>query len=170
MRTHAGTGRARRRAFGTWPPARRARQGPTSEMPDAVLAPDDARRSIGEALLAAITRRSPDPPLSYPPRTPQSPFTLRYRRSGDGTQECGAADRARPIEKAGSPARRRSGLGFGPVVADSDIDGERRVERVRAAHLLADELAHGRDLRLRHVEQELVVHLEHQPSTSALTP
>ena len=43
-----------------------------------------------------------------------------------------------------------------------------RVERVGAAHLLADEVAHGRGLHLRHLEQELVVHLENEPRGAAL--
>src|SRR5919108_5221365 len=57
-------------------------------------------------------------------------------------------------------------LGFVPVVADPDVDGERRIEAVGAAHLGADELTHGAELCLRYLEQELVVHLENQPRVS----
>ena len=43
-----------------------------------------------------------------------------------------------------------------------------RVERVGADHLLAHELADGARLDLGHLEQELVVHLEHEPGGAAL--
>ena len=62
----------------------------------------------------------------------------------------------------------RSALRFVPVVADADVDGQRRVERIGAAHLLADEIAHGRSLHLGDLEQELVVHLEDEPGGAAL--
>src|SRR5262249_13051983 len=55
---------------------------------------------------------------------------------------------------------RPSALRFGPVVARADVDRQRRVEVVRAAHLGAYEIAHLRELGVGHLEQQLVVHLE----------
>src|SRR5512133_2317531 len=59
-------------------------------------------------------------------------------------------------------------LGVVPVVADADVDRKRGVERVRLRHLLTHELAHRRHLRLRNLEQQLVVDLEHQLRRSTL--
>ena len=56
----------------------------------------------------------------------------------------------------GASARRRSraeGLGPRPVVADADVDRQRRVEVVGTAHLGPHELAHLRDLGLGDLEQ-----------------
>src|SRR5947209_2153494 len=60
----------------------------------------------------------------------------------------------------GSPLSnpRLSGLRLSPVVAGADIDGKRRVEVVRAAHLRPHEVTNLRDLRVRNLEEELVVH------------
>ena len=55
-----------------------------------------------------------------------------------------------------------------PGVADTDVDRQRGVERVRADHLLADEVADGARLDLGHLEQQLVVHLQDEPGRSAL--
>src|SRR5438128_2155101 len=61
------------------------------------------------------------------------------------------------------------GLGLGPVLADADVDGEGRVERIRAAHLLSDEVAYLARLGLGHLEQQLVVHLEDEAGRTALS-
>src|SRR5262245_53289732 len=50
--------------------------------------------------------------------------------------------------RAGVVHARPLGLRFRPVVPDADVDGEHRVERIRADHLLAHELADLRDLGL----------------------
>src|SRR5438874_11984772 len=49
-------------------------------------------------------------------------------------------------------------LRVGPGIAGADVDGERRVERIRRAHLLAHELLHDRRLGVGCLEQELVSH------------
>src|SRR5206468_10228874 len=67
------------------------------------------------------------------------------------------AARAARTRVHGTVTRKPLGLRFGPVVADADVDGERRVERIGADHLGADELAHSGDLGVGHLEQELVV-------------
>src|SRR3954469_18842677 len=59
-------------------------------------------------------------------------------------------------------------LCLGPVVAEPDVHRERRIERIGAAHLLADELAHRTDLGLRHLEEQLVVHLQDEPGAASL--
>src|SRR5215204_5558871 len=46
-----------------------------------------------------------------------------------------------------------------PVVSHADLHCQWWIERVRAAHLLADELLHGADLCLRNLQQQLVVNL-----------
>ena len=51
-----------------------------------------------------------------------------------------------------------------PVTADADVRGERGLERERVDHLLADELLDRRDLDLGHLEQQLVVDLQHEPA------
>ena len=53
----------------------------------------------------------------------------------------------------------RPRLRLGPVVAEADVHGQRRIERVGAYHLLAHELADGGHLRIGNLEQQLVVHL-----------
>src|ERR687895_2405090 len=45
------------------------------------------------------------------------------------------------LTKRGRKLRLR--LRFVPVVADAEVDGQRRVERIRAAHLLAHKLFYG---------------------------
>ena len=55
-----------------------------------------------------------------------------------------------------------------PVVAGADVDGERRIERIRGAHLLAHELLHRRHLGVRRLDEQLVVHLQHEPRRAAL--
>src|SRR3989442_833137 len=53
----------------------------------------------------------------------------------------------------GRPGVRRTlRLRLGPVVADADVDGKRRVEVVCAAHFRAHELLHLRDLDLGYLE------------------
>ena len=70
----------------------------------------------------------------------------------------------------GEDARALTGLRLrlGPVVADAHVDRERRIQRVRADHLLADEVAHRGHLGLGHLEQQLVVHLEDEARGSPL--
>src|SRR4051794_20774451 len=67
----------------------------------------------------------------------------------------------------GFPRRCDLRLRLGPVVADTDVHGELRVEVVRAAHLSAHEVAHLRYLRLRHLEQQLVVYLQDEARAAA---
>src|SRR5213592_4014749 len=95
--------------------------------------------------------------------------------SGPSTQTPGSRSMISWLAKAAAKYSRLqenpengSGLGFGPVVADAHVDGQLGIEVVRAAHLGVDELAHLRDLRLRNLEQELVVHLEDEPCASPL--
>ncbi len=59
---------------------------------------------------------------------------------------------------------------LGPVLADPDLDGQWRVEVVGADHLRPDELANVFDLGVRDLEQELVVHLEDEPSPGVPRP
>ena len=61
----------------------------------------------------------------------------------------------------------RLGLCVRPIVAHADVDRERRIERVRPHHLLADELAHLRHFGLRNLEQELVVYLQDEARASS---
>ena len=56
---------------------------------------------------------------------------------------------------ASRTASRLSRLRFRPIVSHADVHRQRRVEWVRTRHLLAHELPHGRDLGVRHLEQEL---------------
>ncbi len=63
-----------------------------------------------------------------------------------------------------------SALRVGPGVAGADVNRERRVERIRRAHLLAHELLHHRRLCVGDLEQQLVVHLEDEPRASPLLP
>src|SRR5581483_7325784 len=65
---------------------------------------------------------------------------------------------AEASEQAKSPAARLA-LRVGPVLADADVDRERRVELVGADHLRAHELLHRAHLGVRHFEEQLVVHL-----------
>src|SRR3982751_4126637 len=57
---------------------------------------------------------------------------------------------------------------LGPVVADTDVHGQRRIEIIRADHLAAHDLLHLLHLRVRHLQQQLVVHLEDEPRAAAL--
>src|ERR671914_188933 len=66
-------------------------------------------------------------------------------------------DEARPLR-----------LRFVPILADTDVHSQRRIEVVGAAHLRAHELACVRDLGLGNLEQELVVHLQDEAGTAAL--
>ena len=50
------------------------------------------------------------------------------------------------------PAHIRLRLGFVPVVAHADVDGERRIERIGTAHLLAQDVFDRRDLDVRGLE------------------
>src|SRR3954469_11392193 len=68
----------------------------------------------------------------------------------------------------GCPVRSSSILCFCPVLADADVHCERRVEVVRAHHLRPDELLDVLCLRVRHLEQELVVHLQDEAGAAAL--
>src|SRR3954463_11132355 len=71
-----------------------------------------------------------------------------------------------PLEApAGSES---SALRLSPVVADPDVDGERRIEVGGAAHLGADEVAHLRHLGLGELQQELVRHLDGEPCAAPL--
>ncbi len=62
---------------------------------------------------------------------------------------------------------RASVLRFPPILADADVDGERRIQRIRAGHLVAHELLHRPELRVRHLEQQLVVHLQDELRTAS---
>ena len=75
-----------------------------------------------------------------------------------------------PRARDDQPRPQALALRLAPVVAGADVDGQRRVELVGGAHLLADELFHRRQLRVRHLQQQLVVHLEDEPRTSPLLP
>src|SRR5262245_10807045 len=80
---------------------------------------------------------------------------------------------SRPAERREPSARvvsEWSVLRVGPGVADADLHRERRVERVRAHHLLADEVPDGARLDLGDLQEELVVHLEHEPRGATLAP
>src|SRR5918996_2779519 len=61
-------------------------------------------------------------------------------------------------------------LGLVPVVSDADVDGERRIELEGAHHFLPEQVFHGAHLRVRRLDQELVVHLEDEPRRAALLP
>src|SRR5919198_5357492 len=53
-----------------------------------------------------------------------------------------------------------------PVVADADLNCERRIERIRVAHLLAHEFLYCANFRVRDLQQQLVVHLQHEASAA----
>src|SRR5947209_20039621 len=61
-----------------------------------------------------------------------------------------------------TPRATRASLRCQPVVADADVDGQRRIELVGARHLALDDLRRLLDLRLGRLEQQLVVDLEHE--------
>ena len=57
-------------------------------------------------------------------------------------------------------------LRVGPVVANTNVDGERRIERERAAHLRAYEFLDRRDLVVGNLEQQFIVHRQDESGTS----
>src|SRR5437660_9961624 len=63
------------------------------------------------------------------------------------------------------PYRSVAGVVPGPTKADGDV--ERDVERVGSAHLPADQILDRLALPHRHLENELVVHLQEQPGAQA---
>src|SRR6516165_10161074 len=66
---------------------------------------------------------------------------------------------ARPRLTRAAPSR---SLRLQPVLADADVDGQRRIAIPHAAHLARDQLTRGVGLRRRPLEQQLVVDREDQ--------
>ena len=86
---------------------------------------------------------------------------LRARRCDNAIVAAPDTRRASSLLRSSSP---------GPVLADADVDRERRVEVVRAAHLLLHDRPDVAHLGLGRLEQQLVVHLEHEARGAALVP
>ena len=89
------------------------------------------------------------------------PASVRAAAGGSERGRRGSVRRARAAEPGRVPralVRRRVPA---PAVADADL--ERHVERVGAAHLVADQLLERVPLTLSNLEQQLVVHLQQHP-------
>src|SRR5438270_4572644 len=97
-------------------------------------------------------------------------FLGELATTGPTTHREAIPSRSRPHCPSRANASRRRGrsiLRFAPVVADTDVHCERRVEWIRASHLLAHEFLDGAELGVGDFEQQLVVDLEHELRTAS---
>src|SRR5436190_23243066 len=118
-------------------------------------------RSIANAATTAATASSATQ-AARRPTLPSRAFTTRR-----SPLQCGCAShKGGEVTSEDRRSTRRASvdrslvLRLPPAVAGADVDRERRVERVRVAHLRAHELLHRRDLRVRRLDEQLVVNLK----------
>src|SRR4051794_20302271 len=151
----------------------RSRIAPWRAMTDRAMT---TRVPVARTRVRAAPRTAVPPRISPPARwsTRPSSRAVPSRRSSYSSSGCQAA----PLWSEGrSPKRLMWGgrllprsdgeavdrlLGGQPVLADADVDGERRIEVEGAAHRFLDQLRGGLHLVRWSLEEELVVDLEDQ--------